>query len=341
MSWAGPPSQVMKDDRPVSFAYLSLAVSALLTYGCATTLPPVKATYSFDRRCTPVSTVLNTIPVSAVDLVAGKEETNINGEAVKFYSSIAIHVAEIMDVLPLLNRLAQLENESTSPAEIDRARRKLTTRIQLATMEVSSVVAEIECEVQRADEVQDRLKQSQTKRTTFQTILAVVFGGVTNVITGGLGLATGAGDTAHLVTVLGGTLEVLFGTSANFVKVRQEFSHPRNHLEALRDITKNNEYFPPRVWRFLTQPDVRDLEGHSLQDVPLQAWREEGRLGESGSRREQERESLIFGHGGLYDADDLHIREAMLQQLESSIQLMHQDLETLLREVLIRQAMEE
>ena len=34
-------------------------------------------------------------------------------------------------------------------------------------------------------------------------------------------------------------------------------------------------------------------------------------------------------------------REAMLQQLESSIQLMHQELETLLREVLIRQAEEE
>ncbi len=339
MGW--PPSQAMKDDRPVSCACLILAVSALLTYGCATTLPPVKATYSFDRRCTPVSSSLTTIQVSQVDPAPSKEETITNGDAAKLYSSIAIHIAEIMDELPLLNRLARLENESTNPMEIDRVRRKLTTRIQLATMEVSSLVAEIECEVQRADEVQDRLKQAQTKRTTFQTILAVVFGGVTNVITGGLGLATGAGDTAHIVTVLGGTLEVLFGTSANFVKVRQEFSHPRNHLEALLDETKNNDYFPPRVWRFLTQPDTRDLEGHSLRDVLLQAWREEGRLGESGSRREEERESLIFGHGGLYDADDLHIREAMLQQLESSIQLMHQDLETLLREVLIRQAMEE
>jgi hypothetical protein len=142
------------------------------------------------------------------------------------------------------------------------------------------------------------------------------------------------------VTVLGGTQEVLFGTSANFVKVRQEFRHPRNHLEAILDDTKNNDYFPPRVWRFLPQPEMRDLQGHSLRDVLLQAWREEGRLGKSGSRREQERESLIFGSGGLYDADDLHIREAMLQQLEASIQLIHQDLETLLPEVLIRQAME-
>lgn len=327
--------------RAVSFACLLSACSAFFTGGCATTLPPVKATYSFDRRCTPIGSNLKTIPVSDVDPVPAKEEIITDGEAAKLYSPIAIHIAEILDELPLLNRLARLENESIHPTEIDRARRKLTTRIQLATMEVSSLVAEIECETQRADEVQDRLKQAQTKRTTFQTILAVVFGGVTNVITGGLGLATGAGDTAHIVTVVGGGLEVLFGTSANFAKVRQEFSHPRNHLEALLEGAQNNDYFPPRVWRFLTQPDMRDLEGHSLRDVLLQAWREESRLGESGSRREQERESLIFGRGGLYDAEDLHRREAMLQQLESSIQLMHQDLETLLREVLIRQAMEE
>ena len=330
----------MDDKRPVSCVWVILLVTANFTYGCATTLPPVKSTYSFDRRCTPVGSSLKTITVSNVESAPLPEETITNGEAAKFYSSTAIHIAEIMDELPLLNRLALLENESSNYAEIDRARRKLTARIQLATMEVSSVVAEIECEVQRADEVQDRLKQAQTKRTTVQTILAVVFGGVTNVITGGLGLAAGAGDTSHIVTVLGGTLEVVFGTSANFVKVRQEFSHPRNHLEALKDDSKRNDYFPPRVWRFLTQPDMRDLEGHSLREVLLQAWREEGRLGEAGSRREQERESLIFGRGGVYDADDLHIREAMLQQLESSIQLMHQDLETLLREVLIRQAME-
>ena len=73
----------------------------------------------------------------------------------------------------------------------------------------------------------------------------------------------------------------------------------------------------------------------------LQTWQEEGKLGKVGSGREKERIELLFGSGGVYDSEQLHIREAMLQQLESSIQLMHQELETLLREVLIRQALEE
>ncbi len=169
----------------------------------------------------------------------------------------------------------------------------------------------------------------------------MVIGGLVNVMTGGFGIATGAGNTAHIISIAGGTFEVLFGTSANFAKVRQEFSHPHNHLERLWTGEDIKDYYPPRIWRFLTTPNNRDLQGRSLRDVLIEAWQEQGRLGKRGSRQARERERILFGAGGLYDADDLHVREAMLQHLESSIQLMHQDLEALLREVLIHQAMEE
>jgi hypothetical protein len=120
-------------------------------------------------------------------------------------------------------------------------------------------------------------------------------------------------------------------------------SHPsHNHLQAFwNGEGREKEFFSPGIWRFLTEPDIRDLEGHSLRDVLIQTWNEAGRLGPPGSHQEQQRKSLLFGEGGLYDSEDLHVREAMLHQLESSIQLMHQDLETLLREVLLRQALEE
>ncbi len=282
------------------------------------------------------------MPLSQMDKPAVTTFSAERQEAVKLYSRIAVHVADVMDLLPLLNHLAQLENHRAPSAEIERARRKLTTRLQLANMEVSSLVAEIECEVQRADEVQDRLKQVQTTRTTTQTILGIIAGGLANILSGGIGLATRAGDAADIASVAGGTLEVLFGTSANFTKVRQEFTHPHNHLQAFwNGEGREKEFFSPGIWRFLTEPDIRDLEGHSLRDVLIQTWNEAGRLGPPGSHQEQQRKALLFGEGGLYDSEDLHVREAMLHQLESSIQLMHQDLETLLREVLLRQALEE
>jgi hypothetical protein len=285
---------------------------------------------------------LRHMPVSQSDSAEFSKVSPNGGQATKLYSRLAIHVAEVADLLPYLNRLAQLQLEQASRGDIERARRRVTTHLQLATMEVSSIVAEIECEVQRADEVQDRLKQVQTTRTTTQTILGVIFGGLANILSGGIGMATQAGDAANIASVAGGTLEVLFGTSANFTKVRQEFSHPHNHLQAFWDGEgKEREYFSPGVWRFLTEPNIRDVEGHSLRDVLVETWNEAGRLGEPGSREEKRRKELLFGQGGLYDSEDLHVREAMLHQLESSIQLMHQDLETLLREVLLQQVVEE
>jgi hypothetical protein len=318
-----------------------LVVSSLLLTACASTLPPGKAN-AFDRRCLPASMDLRRMPLSEMDKPAVTTFSGERQDAVKLYSRIAVHVADVMDLLPLLNHLAQLENHRAPSAEIERARRKLTTRLQLANMEVSSLVAEIECEVQRADEVQDRLKQVQTTRTTTQTILGIIAGGLANILSGGIGLATRAGDAADIASVAGGTLEVLFGTSANFTKVRQEFTHPHNHLQAFwNGEGREKEFFSPGIWRFLTEPDIRDLEGHSLRDVLIQTWNEAGRLGPPGSHQEQQRKALLFGEGGLYDSEDLHVREAMLHQLESSIQLMHQDLETLFREVLLRQALEE
>jgi hypothetical protein len=318
------------------------ALSSLLLNACASTLPPEKATYAFDRRCQPVAMEMRRIPVGPLERPASLRATAERDEAIKLYSRVAVHIAEVMDLLPLLNRLAALERRQAPAADIDRARRRLTTRLQLANLEVSSAVAEIECEVQRADEVQDRLKEAQTTRTTTQTILGVIFGGLANILSGGISMATQAGDAANIASVTGGALEVLFGTSANFTKVRQEFSHPHNHLQAFRNGDGEHEkFFPRSVWRFLSEPDIRDMEGHTLREVLLQTWNVEGRLGPPGSQKEKERKTLLFSEGGLYDSDELHIREAMLQQLESSIQLMHQDLETLLREVLLRQAQEE
>lgn len=259
----------------------------------------------------------------------------------QIYSATAIEIAETMQLLPLLHQLARLEANQDAFTKTNRVRQRLLTRLQLATLEVSSLVAELECEVHRADEVQDRLKNSQERRRTSQTLLSVILGGFVNVVTGGFGIATGAGNTAHIVSIAGGTMEVLFGTSANFTKVRQEFRHPHNHLAKIWTGEESPSYFSPSIWRFLTKANRRDLGGQSLRDVLLRDWQEEDRLGKSGSEQEKQRIALILGTGGIYDADDLHIREAMLYQLESVIELMHQEQEILLREVLIHQAAED
>lgn len=269
--------------------------SLLFTASCVSTLPPPATTYSFDRRCHSVSSEFRSLPVRDSEKLQAQNAIVEREAAAQLYSPTAIHIADVMELLPLLNRMARLEVEHAALVDIERVRRKVVTRLQLASLEVSGLVAEIECEVQRADQVQDRLKDIQTTRITSQTILGVVFGGLANILSGGIGMATGAGDAGNIVSVTGGALEVLFGTSANFTKLPQEFSHPHNHLAAVWYGSQQSEFFSDRAWRFLTDPGIRDLKGQSLRDVMLQTWQEEGRLGQPGSLREKEREELLFG----------------------------------------------
>ncbi len=122
-----------------------LAVLTLLTYGCATTVPPGRATYSFDRRCTPVNSGPKAILVSDVDPAPIKNETSINGEAARSYSSIAVYIAETMDVPPRLNRLARLENESTrNDLHIREAMlQQLEASIQLMHQDLENLLREV------------------------------------------------------------------------------------------------------------------------------------------------------------------------------------------------------
>jgi hypothetical protein len=41
---------------------------------------------------------------------------------------------------------------------------------------------------------------------------------------------------------------------------------------------------------------------------------------------DQKQTDLLFGNGGFYHADDLHMRAAMLNQLQSTIRSINQDL---------------
>ena len=49
------------------------------------------------------------------------------------------------------------------------------------------------------------------------------------------------------------------------------------------------------------------------------------------------RKQLLFSRGGVYEGDDLFARAQILMMLETTKGLLHQDLERLLREVLIRE----
>lgn len=81
------------------------------------------------------------------------------------------------------------------------------------------------------------------------------------------------------------------------------------------------------------------MNGYTHRDELMKSWIQEGELGEPGSDTEQKQIALLFSDGRVYELQDLRARASMFKLLAGMVRLMHQDVETLVRQVLIQQAL--
>ncbi|MDR4479561.1 MAG: hypothetical protein R3B37_07445 [Nitrospira sp.] len=326
---------------------LSVLISLFLCSGCAATtgLTGERTTKSHERRCNaPAEQVkLRKIPLA---LFEQRQKDPLAAEAAArtptSFSWRTIQTAEVIEIRSLLSTLEILEERSiTSPtdaARLHEVRQEILSRVMLAMLEVSSAVAKTSCEIERTFQVVDRLRTADTARVKQQTLWAIVIGAAAAVATGGLSIAETSGAAEGILSVVGGTLAGVLGITALYQESEERFEHPDN---ILREVWENSEtpvYLPPSVWRFLRRPMREEATDRTYQDEIIAAWRQEGRLGAEASDAEAARIEFLFGAGGDYTTEDLQRRTRMLDSLRAVILLMNQDLEQLLREVLIQSA---
>jgi hypothetical protein len=166
------------------------------------------------------------------------------------------------------------------------------------------------------------------------TLASIVIGGVAAVVSGGIGVAGGSDVANNAATLAGGVVASLFGGTALFAASKQQFTHERNLLGELWQEPPQSSVFSPTIWRFLQKH--RSDRTRTIREEVLQAWRQQGRLGEPGSSGEEQRSALVFGKGGMYTSTDLRARASMLETLEAHVQLLSEELEVFLREIIQR-----
>jgi hypothetical protein len=319
-------------------------LSVLFFAGCSRLLSPAKhdTAGSFAHRCSPPAIHRN-VSLAAIEKPVGESgEVTAQLPTPDAFSSRAIAAAYAIDALPLLKDIAALEQQGDSQVvPLLKVREKLIGRILLATEEVSSLTAEIVCESDRADQIADRLQDELSTRVKYETLGAIVIAGMAAIASGGFILAAGLTVAEATAAIAGGTLAAGLGSLPLFAESHQEYTHPRNLLREIWEGPRTSALFPKSVWRYLTRQQKAKLEGNTYRAELIESWRQEGRLGESGSAIEQKRVPLLFGDGGVYELQDLRARSAMLRLLGSTVEMMHQDLETLIREVLIQEALGE
>jgi hypothetical protein len=254
------------------------------------------------------------------------------------FSPQSQRIAESLKVKDLLVQLIALEAQQNQdlPSRLSRlqVQQQLSNRILLAFLDVARSAVEADCEEERADQLADGLQEIRDQRIRRHTLIAIVGDAMIGIVSGGLGLALQE-TASEAVAILGGTVATWFGLGAFFDDTRYEFRHARNLLQDVWIGPKESTLIPATVWRHLTRPLSEAPQHYSLRESLILRWRQDGRLGEAGSEREQRRVALFFGNGGSYDIEDLRARSAMLDLLESDINLMSQDLERLLEEILL------
>lgn len=309
-----------------------LVLTSTSTLGCSSLITSAQkgTATEHSQRCVPE--IAKTQPDRALAQAKKFLPTTPSLRVEQHFSPVAVRIAETIGGLGLVNELTDLR--ASRPVNILKIlvrRQQLTERTQLALLEVNSATAEIVCERDRTDQLADRIDEVDGARVKQLTIASIVFGGIAGIVTGGIGLAAGASVGADAATVGGGMLASWFGASALFVHSEVEFRHERNVLREVWEDPEEPRIFSPIMWRYLHR--APNSAENSPRNEVLNDWRQKGRLGEAGTTDEERRRQLFFGTGGRYGAPELRARASLLETLEASLRLIHEDLEVLIREV--------
>lgn len=305
---------------------------ALLLTGCANR-ELVQFNAQLDRtncnQMRPTGTGLQAIP-------APLTPAGIPAATEGHFSANSLHVAHAIGVLPMLDDfLHQVDvprGERTLEQRVQllELRRRIAYRCDLASLEISSVASELDCEEEKISQLASHLKELEQTRETRLNVAAIAVGALGAVVTGihlsnddrdpdvdGMGIGFGIAEAGL------GVMMLLNGKHTSSM-------HPRNALRSIHDGRDPDGIFPASVWYCLSNPVPGSAPDKTLRQELLDRWKH---VEPEKAHNRQSEEDLLLGDGGEYTTDLLEKRADRYDQLESTIKLVKQDLLQLVQEL--------
>lgn len=241
--------------------------------------------------------------------------------------------ANAVGILPALQTLLTLQDAARrqpGPATelaVLRQRQLLAGQVALVSSTVASLAAELDCEGERADQVAGYLKSLDDHRTQRLNVLSISVGAAS-----GIGTTVIDNQAGQYAFGIGGGL---LAAGLGLLTLRQnghtvEFKHPRNLLAEVWNERPATDLFPPSVWYLLTNPAFSNGGQTSIIHNTRQRWQRYGQLAKPDSKQGQALAALLFGPGGHYSADQLTVRANLLNELQSAVRLLNQEIQGLL-----------
>jgi hypothetical protein len=228
--------------------------------------------------------------------------------------------------------LAQLLRARDEPADDDRDTALVSMRLQ-AMMRLSSLEIELSASLFEADCVGDQMEavlrelDRRGRRQEIGLAVASVLVGAAAGIGAGIWDLQGGTTGPVAFGITGGAVSAGLGVVA-FVPPRGRvvFAHERNLLAPIAAGEDPRHLYPSFAFEMLTT--AREPGGLTPRDEIVAAWRKLVAALVREDRRAQA-EAVLFGRGGTYDGDLVHLREQMFDVLESHLNAIERDLEEL------------
>ncbi len=311
-----------------SIILIVIAAICILNASCAFTPRSIQTLDESEEKCRRSlsfsSSVINPI-----------EHSELKSALLNYPENVVI-IATAIGIMSELQLLDDLENKINDQSdsfnfEMLHLQHRLLSYVVLIMLEVNSAVAEVQCEEAKINEIIDHLQKAQSRHKQFMTLASIITSGVTGILGGVFGL-TGHALTDSIVAISGGTISSVFAGYTLLELTDYTLDHPRNILQEVWDGPKESRIFPPSVWRFLTS---QRRDQRTPRDILMDKWKSKIGINIKGTTKEEkELTELLFSKKGKYGLSDLRMRASMLSILASTISLIEQDLEELMREIL-------
>jgi hypothetical protein len=273
-----------------------------------------------------------------------QQETGAPAGQALMLSPEAAQVAEEIGVAPLLAQLSS-KRAAGSPMNLETlaARQEITEKVLAASLDVDSVNAVIDSEVEQIRGIRADLEAQRVKAQNIINIASIVTGGVAGAITSafqfkpstvnlgnGIGVAGGAGSVVLSLIGIhkqGGGRRTL-GDSPRMLA--RFFGRQPDAPEALPSI------YPEVVWTYLNSAASSQPNTETRREQLITKWRSEGRINQDGSpkgERRMEAMSSNISQLRKLSISEMSDRVTMLLDVRARVSLMKRGLSEIVREL--------
>lgn len=254
------------------------------------------------------------------------------------FSNTSLNMANAIGILDILTDYTKLLLDSSHSSSLEKRIailehiHQIDQKINFTSLEISAIASELDCEEERTNQFASYLKERESQ-TEKGLVIGSIIVGAAGAITAEVVAKKSSNDNLVTGFTIGTSLvETSLGVLMLVNKRKIDFKHSDNALTDIWNNSTVSSYFPPSIWYYLTYENPNTKE-KSLAKLLVEKWFLFGQVEEESSNPKDNNNKLYFGNGGQYGADELDNRADMLDQTESYVTLMKQDLKTLMAEI--------